>query len=395
MITSRGCRATAIAVSAVCLLALATACSLIPSRPAAAARPSRPAATARKDRAQATVPVVAHVWHPGMTQLGIEVYWVANTKDSDAVVRAKARRIINYAISLNANSIALTFPFYTYGLSSDTVYASKTTTPSPAHVAIFLSEAARSHIRVTLRPLLNEDALVAQNPIAWRGTVEPANRSAWFRSYKNLLMPYAAVAASGHAATFVIGTELQSLEGGPHWPALISAVRSVYLGELQYDENFDEFAQHDTNLPLSTFGVDAYPRFQLPDTATVGQLTRAWEGWLGSRTLAVRRRAVLSEVGIDAVAGSYADPGAWLGTTQAPIDTRIQTNWYKAVCRAVSAEQIGGVYWWEVAFDADPADPGPFQSDRITFLGRPAQQVVKDCFAKLASRESGSSNAGQ
>jgi hypothetical protein len=385
MIPSRGCRGAAIAVSAACLLALGSACSTIPSRPEAAARPSRPAAAASKDR----VPVVAHGWHAGMPQLGIDVYWTANTKDSDAVVRAKARRIIDYAISLNANSIALTLPFYTYGLSSDTVYASKTTTPSPAHVAIFLSEAAKSHIRVTLRPLLDEIALVAQNPLAWRGSIEPANRSAWFGSYQDLLMPYAAVAESGPAATFVIGAELQSLESDPHWPALIRAVRSVYPGELQYDENFDEFEAHDTSLPLSTFGVDAYPRFQLPDTATVGQLTRAWEEWLGSHTLAVRRTAVLSEVGIDAVAGSYSAPGAWLGTIQSPIDTQIQTNWYQAVCRAVSAEQIGGVYWWEVSFDADPADPGPYQSDRITFLGRPAQQVVKDCFATLTSRESG------
>lgn len=395
MITFRGCRVAAFAVSAVCLLALATACSPIPSRPGVAARPSGPAAAASKDHAQAPVPVVAHVWHAGMPQLGIEVYWTANTKDTDAVVQAKARRIINYAISLNANSIALTFPFYTFGLSSDAVYADTTTTPSPAHVAIFLAEAAKSHIRVTLRPILNENALVAQNPIAWRGSIEPANLSAWFSSYKNLLMPYVAVAASGHAATFVIGTELQSLEGAPNWPALIRAVMSVYPGELMYDENFDEFEAHDRNIPLPTFGVDAYPRFQLTDAATVGQLAQAWEGWLGTHTLAVRTRAVLSEVGIDAVAGSYPDPGAWLGTTQSPIDTQIQTNWYTAVCRAVSAEQIGGVYWWEVIFDADPAHPGPFQSDRLTFLGRPAQQVIKDCFAKLASRESSFPNAGQ
>jgi hypothetical protein len=35
------------------------------------------------------------------------------------VVQAKARRIIDYAISLGANSISLTFPFYTYGITSD------------------------------------------------------------------------------------------------------------------------------------------------------------------------------------------------------------------------------------------------------------------------------------
>jgi len=392
MITSRGCRVAAAAVSAACLLALASACSVLSPSASPGRTGARPAAG--KERVRPAVPMVTHVWHAGMRQLGIQVYWIANTRDSDAVVRAKSRRVINYAISLNANSIALTFPFYTYGLESDAVYASGSTTPSPAHVAIFLSEAAKSHIRVTLRPLLNEDVLVAQDPVAWRGSIEPANRSAWFRSYRRLLLPYAAVAASGRAATFVIGTELESLEADPHWPELIHAVRSVYPGELLYDENFDEFAVHDTRLPLPRFGVDAYPRFQLPDTASVGQLAQAWEGWLGTHTLLVRRRAVLSEVGIDAVAGSYSDPGAWLGTTQSPIDTKVQANWYRAVCRAVLAEQIGGVYWWEAGFDADPAHPGPFQSDRITFLGRPAQQVIKDCFARPGSGKIGAADAG-
>jgi hypothetical protein len=381
-------RAAAIAVSA-CAAMLASACS-IPSRPEwwpkSPDAGSSPQAAA-VNRARAAVPVVAHVWHHGAPQLGIDVYWTANTTDTDADIRAKARRMINYAISLHANSIGLSFPFYTYGISSDTVYTSKPTTPSPARIAIFLSEAAKSHIRVTLRPLLSEDSLVAQNPLAWRGSIEPVHRSAWFRSYKRLLRPYAAVAASGHAATFVIGTELASLEGDPHWPSLIRAIRSAYHGQLRYDENYVQFAAHATNLPLSAFGVDAYPRFQLSDSATVGQLTRAWKGWLGAHTMAVRRRAVLSEVGIDAVAGSYPDPGAWLETTQSPIDTRVQKNWYKAVCRAFAAERVGGLYWWEVSFDADPADPGPFQSDRITFLGRSAQREVKTCFASLTARE--------
>jgi len=53
----------------------------------------------------------------------------------------------------------------------------------------------------------------------------------------------------------------------------------------------------------------------------------------------------------------------------------------------VSAEQIGGgIYWYEVNFDANPANPRPFESDRLTFLDRPAQRVVRQCFAKLSRR---------
>jgi len=393
MTTSRYLRAACPAAMAACLLALVSACA-IPSRPAWWPKPQHTTAAAAAGsnvnaRAVTTVLGVAQRWHPGLRQLGIQVYWTANTHDSDAVVRAKARRIINYAIRLNANSIAVTFPFYTHGITSATVYTNRTTTPSPAHIAVFLSEAAMSHIRVTLRPILNEIALVAQNPIAWRGSIEPADRTVWFRSYRALLLPYANVAESGHAASFVIGTELNSLEGDPNWPGLIRAIKSVYRGELIYDENFDEFAAHDTNLPLSTFGVDAYPRFALSDSASVGALAQAWANWLGTHTLMVRRRAILSEVGIDAVAGSYSDPGAWLTTTRAPIDLRVQTNWYKALCEAAATEHIGGIYWWDVSFDANPAQPGPYQSDRLTFLGRPAQDVIRNCFARLSSGHQG------
>jgi hypothetical protein len=167
-------------------------------------------------------------------------------------------------------------------------------------------------MRVTLRPVLNEDTLVAQNPNAWRGSIEPADPSAWFASYRGFLLPYARVAQSAHAATLVIGTELNSLGGNPGWPALVRAISSVYRGQLAYDENFDSFQNHDTNLPVPTFGVDAYPRFQLPDSASVGELARSWEGWLGSHSAGVLHKMVLSEVGIAAVAGAYV--GAWLGT---------------------------------------------------------------------------------
>lgn len=129
----------------------------------------------------------------------------------------------------------------------------------------------------------------------------------------------------------------------------------------------------------------AWPHIQLPDSATVAQLTTAWSRWLGSHTLAVRRKAILTEVGIRAMAGAYRNPALWNGVGQATIVTLVQTNWFRALCGAVAREHIGGIYWWEVSFDASPADPVPFKSDRLTFLDRPAQQVIRNCFAKLSS----------
>ena len=82
-----------------------------------------------------------------------------------------------------------------------------------------------------------------------------------------MLLPYARAAAAGHAATFVVGTELNSLERDSHWPALIRSVRRAFPSELAYDENTGSFAAHDSHLPLATFGVDAWQHVMLPDSA--------------------------------------------------------------------------------------------------------------------------------
>lgn len=373
------------------LLVLVPSCG-VPDRPVWWPSPKAPSGTGRaapsgtgRTAAAPAVPAASKPWKPGTRQLGIAVYWVANPADSPGVVRSKARRIIDYAISLNANSISVAFPFYTYGLTSDTVYASPESTPSPAEIAIFLQEAAKSRIRVTLRPTLDEQALIAQNALAWRGMIEPTSMTTWFASYQRLLLPYARVAATGHAASFTVGVELSSIEQDPRWAGLVQAISAVYPGELMYDETYQEFQAHNTHMPLADFGVDAWPRLDLPDSATVAELTAAWDAWLGSHQLAVRERTILEEAGTAAVPGAYYNPGRWISTANSPLDPQVQANWYQAACQATGEEQIGGVYWWDVSFDADPAHPAAFQSDRITFLGRPTENVIKDCFARLSA----------
>ncbi len=388
--TRRNRPAAIMLVGTALLLTLVTACS-IPSRPLW--WPGAKHGESNGGDTASSVLAVRDPWHQGMRQLGIQVYWTANSTDSsDAVVRAKAQRIIDYAISLNANSVAVTFPFFTYGITSDTVYAKPGVTPSPGHIAIFLAVAARAHIRVTLRPVLNENALIAQNPFAWRGSITPQNRAAWFRSYHKLLLPYAAAAQAGHAATFVLGTELDSLEGSPQWADLVHSIKSVYTGELTYDENYDEFSAGTAKLPIQSHDVDAYPSLGVPPNASEAQLTWSWDAWLGAHPLALRRALTISETGIDAVAGSYVNPWDWAGRASKPIDPHVQAVWYQAACNALSAEQIGGgIYYWEVNFDANPAAPRAFESDRLTFLDRPGQQVIRNCFARLSSENTRSS----
>src|SRR6266550_3418933 len=41
-------------------------------------------------------PQVTFPWQPGRPQLGMNVYWIDNPRDSEEVIRAKARRITDY-----------------------------------------------------------------------------------------------------------------------------------------------------------------------------------------------------------------------------------------------------------------------------------------------------------
>jgi hypothetical protein len=376
---------------AVALVYLVAACS-IPSRPAwwptkaptsGSAKSPGPADGGSGDGAgKASPPVVAHPWQQGETQRGIQIYWEDTATDSDEVVRAKARRALDYIISLNADSIAVSFPFYTSGIKSNDIFSGPHT-PSPERLSILLDEAAKSHLRAAVRPILNEDALTRENPIAWRGTIQPSSRAAWFANYQKFLLPYAQVVEAHHAVTFVIATEFNSLQADTHWTSLVNALSGVFHGELLYSMNYDVFTQRGVKSPVPTVGVDAYPELHLPDGASVASLVSGWNAWLDKKQTGPTPNVVLTEAGIAAQDNAYAKPGSW-GTGSQPLNLDVQVHWYQAVCQFVQQRQIGGIYWWNINFDADPANTSPAQKDRLTFVGRPAADEIKACFAQMS-----------
>jgi hypothetical protein len=360
---------------------LMSACS-IPSRPAWWPAHDSSGGGVADTGKQPTV-AVADRWRPGETQLGINIYWENTPSDSNAVVRAKARRVLNYAISLDANSVAVSFPFYTGGLRSDTI-AAGSKTPSPARLALLLDAAAAAGIRVTVRPILNEDSLTRQQANAWRGIIEPASRDAWFHNYQSFILPYAQAAQAHHVATFVIATEFNSLQKDTRWRNVVTAVSRVFHGQLLYSMNFDVFTKPDTISPVPSVGVDAYPQLQLPDAASVAQLEAGWNAWLNEKQKGAMPDLVLSEVGIPAQNDAYKHPGDW-GVSSKPLNLTVQVHWYEAACQFVQDRKLAGMYWWNVNFDANPAAAKATQKDRLTFVGKPAADAIKACFDQFPS----------
>jgi hypothetical protein len=336
---------------------------------------TRPAPTASPD--PYAVQTVAHPWTAGQTQTGIQVYWSLSQTDTVADLWGKARRAVDYAVSLDANSVCITFPFSTPGRYASTVGA-YADTPSPADIGIFLQEAAKAKLRVTVRPLLDESTLGP--PTGWRGNIVPGSLTDWFASYQSFLDPYAAVAQQYGAATFVVGTELNSLEGDPRWPGLIAQVGTIFHGQVGYDANYDDFLADPTiKVPAAQLGVDAYFHVDVPDDATAEQITQGWNDQLDQKTTGPLNDIIFSEVGIMDEDGAFDQPGDFYSTNAFNPD--MQPVWYAGVCQVVKQRDVAGIYFWDITFDDNPAQPPLADQSPLDFASRPSSEAaIRTCF---------------
>jgi hypothetical protein len=321
---------------------------------------------------------VARPWKPGAAQWGVQIYWEEEKqKRSDAFIEAQAQKQAKYLVGLGANSVSLSFPFFTEGRTSDVTKAGART-PSPERLRRVLKVFEEAGFRTTVRPIMDEAAL--DPPTGWRGNIEPASRSAWFRSYRTFLAPYLKVAQEEKANTFVIGAELNSMEGDPGWDSLVATAEKTFSGEVAYDANWDNYVSRRINMPVNHLGIDAYFPVKVPDTAPVEDLVERWNDWLNKKATGPLPNILVSETGIGAMKGAYHAPGDFY--TRRAVNTQVQANWYKAVCQVVQDRQMQGIYWWSLWFDDDPnTKPDDKVASRLDFAGRPlSEKAIKSCF---------------
>jgi hypothetical protein len=283
--------------------------------------------------------------------------------------------ILDYVVGLGANSLAVTFPLYTDGPNPSRVYRD-VETPSPTRVADVVARAHDRGLRVTVRPIIDEENIAA-TPGEWRGSIEPVDVGAWFDSYRDALRPYY---ASG-ADEFVIAAELNSLQHeAEQWSLVEREARSAFPGVISYTFNWDGFdAAH---LPmLTSYGIDLYPVSDLGDDATVEQLFAVMLYTLAQQPEPVRRSLVIHEVGIPALSGVYQLPYHW-GTEGDPINEEVQAKWFTAACRAANESGVQGLYFWMLDSNVDPLRANPADLPPQSFVGRLAEASIRDCFAR-------------
>jgi hypothetical protein len=347
--------------------------------PRAAPQSVRQPAAAQQNRRVSyplAVSTVTDPWKPGMPQWGVQVDWADHPGDTISHAWTESQSIVDYIVGLKANSICISFPVYVAGPNASMVSAGAAT-PSPARIGVLIQEARSAHLRVTVRPGLDESP---GSPVGAQGVIAPADRGAWFASYQRLLVPYAQVAQQDGAASFVLGADLTSMEGDSHWESLATVLGRDFRGDISYDAAGSDYVSRHVNMPVYHLGVDAYFAVDAPDSASVSGLAASWNSWLDQKSAGPLPRVILSEVGIAAQDGAYHAPGS--SKADDSTNPLVQARWYQAACTVVHDRDMAGLYVWSLDFNSNPNQSASPSASPFSFAGRPqSESALRACFS--------------
>jgi len=298
-------------------------------------------------------------------------------------VSTRYTRLLDHLVRLNVNSLSIVFPLYTDGVTASTVHPGADT-PSEDGLATMVRMARARHLGVMLRPILDEATLIP----AWRGAIRPGDPAAWFASYGSVVLSYARFAQREGVASLAVGTEFNSME--PYladWNNLISAVRHVFSGEITYAFNFGASFQTGFWTSLDFVSMDAYfPLDHTPAVATAEQMAADWQRWLAMlRGIdePFNKPIVFTEVGVVPETGAHLRP--WDSTVKRALDLEEQRAYYEATCET-TASVVQGLYWWATGPNLPGDLPGELAVTDYNPLGRPAENVVRACYASIEGK---------
>ena len=224
-----------------------------------------------------------------------------------------------------------------------------------------------------------------------RSVLHPADVPAFFASYGAFVDHYATLAQAGGASTLFVGSEMSSLEGRltPNlWRSLISRARSVFHGQIGYEENWDVLGNAPFLDSVDLIGVSAYFPLDGSASPSLAQLLADWHsssmpGWRGRdwvgqvAALAARfhKPVVFGEVGY--MSGDYAGAHPYLDYYANP-NPGLQANLYQALL-----ETFQGYGWWAGAVWWDyQVTPDALAVNGRTFADKPAETLLQLWYAQ-------------
>lgn len=221
-------------------------------------------------------------------------------------------------------------------------------------------------------------------PDDWRGTIEPADLTRWWRSYESYIGALADLAERSGATHLSIGSELSSMERHEgRWRALIRRMRARFRGELIYSANWDHYDQVGFWDALDLVGVTGYyPLATSEENPGVAYMTQRWRWvqlqlleWLA--TLKQRRPLLITELGYPSQRGGALKPWHYYQSTE--VDLLVQRDAFRAFTVAWSrdASQLAGLSIWNLWGGGGPHDGW------YALRGKPAFQAVQELVRQL------------
>lgn len=205
------------------------------------------------------------------------------------------------------------------------------------------------------------------------------------RSYREFILLYAKIAEKHKVELFCIGTELFNfVKARPEfWDSLIAEVRKEFNGKIVYAENWDKVDQTAIWKNLDYIGVDAY--FPLHDAASPNK-DEIKESWQKHKTMLkglsseYLKPILFTEYGYRNIDHSLKEP--WNSDRNiSSLNHNLQAKALESLFEEFWIENwfAGGFLWkWH-----QHEDSGGLENDRFTPQNKPAENTVKEYYAKF------------
>lgn len=267
-------------------------------------------------------------------------------------------------------------------------------TATDAELRPVVDLAHRMGLRVMLKPQLDfskePDTRRFRGHIGAKFATE-AQWRAWFASYREMIVRYAAFSQAAGVDLLVVGVELGGTSHrADDWRAVVRDVRQVYSGPLTYGSLSSTGSPfpHGEEVRITWWdaldyvGIDAYYPLASKNDPTSAELRDAWTArghvaLLESLSRRTGKQIIFTEVGFRSGDGAARSPGSHLN--EARVDVREQADLYQGTLDALWGRPwLAGLFWWQ--WFVDPNIGGP-QDDGFSPFGKPAEQVLRSFYA--------------
>jgi hypothetical protein len=216
-----------------------------------------------------------------------------------------------------------------------------------------------------------------------RAHIAPADRDAWFRSYRQFINHYAGLATELAVEQLAVGTELATLsDDRGRWLSVVTDVRSAYRGPLVYAANHDEYSTVAFWDAVDLVGIDAYWPLRVEPTADVAQLEHAFAAQrddLAAFAARVGRRILFTEAGFASQRGAVTAP--WSATVSRQPAQDEQAAAYQALLATFTGQAWwAGVFWWVWSVE-DGRGAGQLTAIDHSVRGKTAESVLRRWWA--------------